>query len=798
MFFRILKRDLKRKRTMNLILLLFILLASMFLASSVNNLAAITGAVDHFIEISNVPDLFVLALTDGQNDPIRDFLAKNENVKNYEIQDSITVQNDQIQILQRKAEDAAAHKNYERSNTLSIQPVNDGYMKVFDENGKSLVLHRGEIALAKLEAQNNDLQVGDRIAITVGKVRKEFTVVTLTKDAVFGTSFIGFKRNMISQEDFEEYAEQDDLIRTRIYNIDYKDKKAFEKEYKAQKFNVISGVEGTLIPMCYVFDMVIAGALMLVSICLILIAFLVLRFTISFTLQEDYKEIGIMKAIGLRDQDVRGVYLVKYFGIATMGAVLGFFLSIPFQEIMLRQAVVNVVVEKTRQGLVVNLLAAVFVVLIVLLFCSRCIGRLKKISAIEAIRNGSTGERFSEKHLKLHRHKKEAVPGFLALNDVVNQKRRFLVLLLNFILGTLMILLPLTALTTLQGEDIIYSFGVWKSDLYLESGQEERFLAKGEEGIGELKECLKEIEELLAQNSIEAHTGIQLGYVFTGYATDEEDTYSCQLLHPVGEWEQHLTMLSGREPVHPNEIAITEISAEKMGAQVGDHIFLWTQEGKKEYLITGTYQTMMNMGEGLWLPKSAEPDPKYLAGIYAFQIALEDPEQKEEAIEVLQKKFPDGKIYQGTEWIDKMCGLDKIREQVASVMAVISLVVFGINALLTVLMVRTFLTKERSDIALLKSLGFSDGAVRRWQTERILLVLAAAIVCGAVLAKLLAPVTVGQIFGMMGAKKMKMTIDPFLEYLFYPLLMALITGTAAFLSTAGIRSIDTREVNNIE
>ena len=69
---------------MNLILLLFILLASMFLASSVNNLAALTGAVDHFIEISNVPDLFVLALTDGQNDPIRDFLAKNENVKNYE------------------------------------------------------------------------------------------------------------------------------------------------------------------------------------------------------------------------------------------------------------------------------------------------------------------------------------------------------------------------------------------------------------------------------------------------------------------------------------------------------------------------------------------------------------------------------------------------------------------------------------------------------------------------------------------------------------------------------------------
>ena len=51
MFFRILKKDLKRKRTMNFILFLFIILATMFLASSVSNLMAVTGAVDYFMEI---------------------------------------------------------------------------------------------------------------------------------------------------------------------------------------------------------------------------------------------------------------------------------------------------------------------------------------------------------------------------------------------------------------------------------------------------------------------------------------------------------------------------------------------------------------------------------------------------------------------------------------------------------------------------------------------------------------------------------------------------------------------------
>ena len=48
---------------------------------------------------------------------------------------------------------------------------------------------------------------------------------------------------------------------------------------------------------------VIAAILIIVSVCLILISFLVLRFTIVFTLQEDFKEIGIMKAIGIRDKE---------------------------------------------------------------------------------------------------------------------------------------------------------------------------------------------------------------------------------------------------------------------------------------------------------------------------------------------------------------------------------------------------------------------------------------------------------------------------------------------------------------
>ena len=41
MYLNILKRDLKRNRTMNIILLLFVILAAMFVASGLNNVVTI-------------------------------------------------------------------------------------------------------------------------------------------------------------------------------------------------------------------------------------------------------------------------------------------------------------------------------------------------------------------------------------------------------------------------------------------------------------------------------------------------------------------------------------------------------------------------------------------------------------------------------------------------------------------------------------------------------------------------------------------------------------------------------------
>ena len=56
MYLQILKKDLKRKKTMNAILLIFVILAATFIASSANNLITVSSALDNFSDKADVPD----------------------------------------------------------------------------------------------------------------------------------------------------------------------------------------------------------------------------------------------------------------------------------------------------------------------------------------------------------------------------------------------------------------------------------------------------------------------------------------------------------------------------------------------------------------------------------------------------------------------------------------------------------------------------------------------------------------------------------------------------------------------
>ena len=135
--------------------------------------------------------------------------------------------------------------------------------------------------------------------------------------------------------------------------------------------------------------MIIVGLLIVVSVIFIAVSFVVLRFTITFTLSDEFREIGVMKAIGIGNFKIRGLYLAKYLGLSVIGAVIGLVLSFPFGEMLMSVSSQNIIVSNSNP-IFVNILCAVLVIAVILSFCYGCTGKVRKMTPIDAIRNGQT------------------------------------------------------------------------------------------------------------------------------------------------------------------------------------------------------------------------------------------------------------------------------------------------------------------------------------------------------------------------------------------------------------------------
>ena len=146
------------------------------------------------------------------------------------------------------------------------------------------------------------------------------------------------KRFLVSAKDYEEIrnlGSMEYLIEFRLK--DMSELRAFETDYAS------AGLEANGPTVTYkLFQMMNAlsdgmmiGVILLVSVLVVAISLMCIRFTLIAKIEDDYREIGVMKAIGLRVSDIKKIYLAKYAAIAAAGSILGFALSVIFRGLLL-------------------------------------------------------------------------------------------------------------------------------------------------------------------------------------------------------------------------------------------------------------------------------------------------------------------------------------------------------------------------------------------------------------------------------------------------------------------------------
>ncbi|MBD5554861.1 MAG: FtsX-like permease family protein [Roseburia sp.] len=678
------------------------------------------------------------------------------------------------------------------SNTLTISGL--GGIKIFDKNNEEITkVNDGEIYVPSIffQSTENDYHEGGKIYINQGGIEKEFTIKGYTKDALFGTAMTQMTRFLVSENDLKLFESEGVVLSSvEIYTKD----EDFKDKLNSLDLNITFLVDYPMIKMMYFMDMLIAAILLVVSVCLILISMVILRFIINFTITEEFREIGVMKAIGIKNSAIRGLYIVKYLAISIVGTAIGLGLSIPFGRVMI-SGVSQKIIISGEDNFFVNIAAAVIAGAAVVLFSYFCTRKVRRFSPIDAIRSGETGERFKKKGILRLGSSHMPTILFMALNDIFGGIKSYVSMIIIFILGTLLVIIPVNTINTLRSDNLITLFNMAKSDHIISM---ELLFDPDEDNKANVERKFSEIRDMFAQNGIEVDVFQEIMFR-SNVKKGDKMTNSLTFIGMGQVKTDDYVYIDGTAPQNVHEVALTYITADQIDARIGDDVEINVGEDTKTYTVTGVTQSMNNMGEGVRFYQDEQLDFRYAGGSFGIQVNYRDNPDKTalaERKELLEELYPDGKIYTPGEYISYMIG--DVAAQLDSMKMLILGVVLGINMLVAVLMVKSFITREKSEIALLKAIGFKNISLTLWQTMRIGIVLLVSVITGALLSSPLSPLIITPIFRMMGAYRIEFEIRPLEVYGIFPLIVLSLTALAAFFSAQGLRKISSAEISNNE
>jgi len=792
MLVTILKKDLKRKKAMNIILLVFIILATMFVSSSVNNIISVTTALERYFEMAGVPDYMAMTMNKAVSGNLDEILADAENID--------SVQAEEVMYM------APSNILYDNE-TLNISPntqilQSDADMSVnyfLEDNSILEHVNEGEVYMFSYAMENAGLKAGDKITIDIEGVSREFTIAGGIKDAVLGSNMMGMIRYIINEDDFKAYTENE-MISTlyggKLYYIRTSDMQSMLTELEEVSDSFISTMDRALLTFTYVFDMIITGILLVVSGILIAVAFVVLRFTITFTVSEEYREIGVMKAIGIRNTKIRGLYLIKYAALSVIGATVGLIFSFPFGEMLVKVSSRSVIIN-TGNPFFVNILCTLFVIAVILMFCYGCTGKVKKMTPIDAIRNGQTGERFRKKSLMNLGKSKLGTASFLALNDMVSAPKRYGMITFTFFLCLSLLLILSTTVTTLCSDRLFPSFGFAKCELMLDTNEKiMSFMVEG--GREKIEEYLDELEETLARHNMPAECYQELAFNFK--VSHNGKSAKIMAFQGTGTNMEQYEYTGGTAPQACGEIAITRIAADKIQADIGDNVIINMADGAKEYMITGFFQSMNTQGATIRFFTDEIVNYIQSSGGVSTQIHFTDQPDEEELarrMEKIKELYPElTEVLTCAEWTERNVGVADALKAVKTLMVVLTVI---LAALITVLMERSFIAKEEGEIALMKAIGMRYGKIYRYHALRFLFVGIVAVIAGEIFAMPLTHLCIDPIFKMMGMElAADYVINPSEMFVVFPLTILMTTTISAFLTALYTRKIKSSDMATIE
>ncbi|MFS0855036.1 FtsX-like permease family protein [Paenibacillus taichungensis] len=768
MLLRMLRSDLIRKKGINIALFVFIMLAALLVSSGTRMIMELTSSIHYLFTESKTPHVVQMHAGELDEPKVNEWAQANEMVDQHQIVEMINIDSSNLFF------GAEAEKNSIMDIDFVVQ--NQDFDYLLNLNSEIVQVKDGEIAVPVYYLQQKKLSIGDRIHIKDGSFSRTYKIVEFVRDAQMNPSIIHSKRFVISQGEFQTLkkntGETEYLIEFRLR--DSRMISDFTQAYQNTSLpNAGPVVNYNLFQLLNALtDGVVAAVIILISLILIVIAVLCIRFTMLATIEEDYREISVMKAIGISERDIRKLYLSKYVVMAGLGSITGFLASLLVNRLFMSNMMLYMgTAPKTWLHYVMTGFAACIIFAIVVFFCNRVLRRFDHISAIEALRSGSLGEtRMTSNRLRLSQNRWLAVPVFLGLKEVIQRLKLFRLLLFVFVISSFVMIVPINFHNTLQAPSFISYMGVGRSDMRIDLRHSENI----EQRYAELIDYVQQDNNVLRYSPLVTSQFKVL---------NSEGSYD-HLSVETGDFDIFpLSYVSGAAPKNENQIALSDANSTEMEKKTGDSLVLIVNGQEKTMTVSGVYQDVTNGGK---TAKARLPYNKDRVLWYVLSLDLKDDGSKiSDKIAEYEQAFSPAKVTDLKGYLDQTLGGTIHQLKLITVLALVIAVL--VNILITSLFLKMLVTKDSGDIAILRSLGCAISTIKFKYVAMSLIVLGIGILAGTILSNTAGQWLIGAIMASFGASRIVFVIDPLQSYILCPLLLAATIICTALISIQSIK-----------
>lgn len=761
--FRMMRRDARRSRGTLTIVFAFIFLATLLMAGGVGLVTTLGGALDALFTAADVPDVVQMHAGEIDKAAIDTWASSHPLVTRYQTTEMLTIESDSLYLGR------SGISEKESVMDISFVQPNRDFDLLLNEKNEVFLPERGEIGVPVYYMDRSDLSIGDTVTLSLPNETQVFTIAAFIRDAQMNPSIIHSKRFVIHPGDYEalreRIAETEYLITFQISGDEQIDE--FISDYQASGLPQRGPIVDKTIfrTLNALSDGIIAAVTIVLSLVLMVIAILCLRLTILASIEEDYRQIGVMKAIGMKNAHIRRITMAKYLGISLIATTIGYLLSYPLASIPAEDITASFGSAVPRPSMAIApAVAAIGVFAIINIACTLILRRIARISPVAALRGEGKGRSQRRKTSSVKRRGNININ--LGLHDLRTRPHLFLLLGFIFIFAAATIIIPVHFYSTITSPSFISYMGIGRSDIRIDLRQTEDTGAR----YGEMVEYLKNDPD------VSRFAPLVTAQYVTVQPTGETETIAIETgdvsLFP-------LDYLDGRAPIEESEIALSYLHAQDMGLTIGDTLTLRIDGEDNRFVVSGIYQDVTNGGRTAKGRLSYAPENVLW---YSVSIDLVEGTAIGVKKDDYTQRFAPARVTDIDGYISQTMGTTIDRVGMVTLVAI--LLGLGISALITSLFLQMLIRKDRQRIAIQRSIGFSLAHIRTQYLTLTLTVLAIGIGIGTVLSNTLGREIVGFLWSFMGASNISFVVEPLKTYLALPVLFATVVAGTTGITTS--------------